>query len=246
MKEFFCPRCGSALDPKTGRCPECRETHSNHGVWIVVVVIVVIAAVGMWLWNSRVEISDSFSSLREDITDFFDPAADTAGDALDDAGFAPLDSAGLDSSDAAQAEALKTAQTLLEEYSYSAFSLQVALEEEGFSTENAEYAVAHCGADWMEEAVYSAKNILAQYYSSRTTMVNDLLSYGFTEEEAAYGADNCDADWMEEAALTAQYFREDSPEATQAEIEAMLLDMGYTEEEAAYGAAAAFAESVDM
>ena len=45
MYQDFCDRCGSAIDPKTGRCPDCaRRGNRTAGIIVAVVLIAVVLA----------------------------------------------------------------------------------------------------------------------------------------------------------------------------------------------------------
>ena len=66
---------------------------------------------------------------------------------------------------------------------------QVELEFEGYSTEEATYAVNNCGANWKEQAVRVAKNYLNTMSFSKQSLITQLEFEGFTEEEAQYGVE---------------------------------------------------------
>jgi len=136
-----------------------------------------------------------------------------------------------------QKNALRKAKDYL---NYSAFSyngLIGQLEYEGFTTEEATYAVDNCGADWREQALKKAKDYLSYSAFSYDGLIGQLEYEGFTSEEAAYAVDNCGADWNEQAANKAKayldimsYSREDL--INQLEYE------GFTHDQAVYGAQA--------
>lgn len=74
---------------------------------------------------------------------------------------------------------------------YSAFSrsgLIDQLEFEGYTTEEATYAVDHCGADWNEQAAKKAKQYLDYSSFSRSGLISQLEFEGFSSSEAEYGA----------------------------------------------------------
>ena len=73
---------------------------------------------------------------------------------------------------------------------YTAFSysgLIEQLEYEGYSTEEATYAVDNCGADWNEQAALKAQDYLDYASFSRSGLIDQLLFEGFTSEQAEYG-----------------------------------------------------------
>ena len=75
---------------------------------------------------------------------------------------------------------------------YSSFSydgLVEQLEYEGFSHEDAVYAVDNCGADWKEQAVEMAESYLSISTFSRSELIRQLIYEGFTREQAEYGVE---------------------------------------------------------
>lgn len=88
-----------------------------------------------------------------------------------------------------QRNALRSAQTYLSAgmgFSYS--GLEDQLEYEGYSTEDATYAVDHCGADWNEQAAIKAKNYINSMSFSRSGLIEQLEFEGFSQSQAEYGA----------------------------------------------------------
>ncbi len=232
MERDFCQRCGSALDPKTGRCPDCSQRRSSGG-WIAAAVIAAVICLGLYSLRPGGFLRPAAEAVVQQIEGIFAPKPEPA---LPEPA-APLEqTAPLD----AHQEALMTAQDLLLNEYFSPPDLLGRLESLGYSAEAAEFAVANCGANWSEEATYAAMNYLSNYYLSPTELADQLVLYGFTEEEALYGVEHCGADWMEEAVLNAQFYLEEYPELTQAEVEELLVSCGFTEEQAAYGAAEAY------
>ncbi|MDF2822566.1 MAG: hypothetical protein K0R15_3014 [Clostridiales bacterium] len=88
-----------------------------------------------------------------------------------------------------QQNALSKAEDYL---NYSAFShdgLVEQLEYEGFSNEEAVYAVDNCGADWNEQAAKKAQDYLEYSSFSRVGLIEQLEYEKFTTNQAIYGAD---------------------------------------------------------
>ena len=85
--------------------------------------------------------------------------------------------------------ALESAKNYLDLMGFSKKGLIEQLEFEGFTTEEATYAVEHCGADWNEQAVRVAKSYLETMSLSKKALIEQLEFEGFTEEEAIYGAE---------------------------------------------------------
>nr|DAI02553.1 MAG TPA: Host cell surface-exposed lipoprotein [Caudoviricetes sp.] len=88
-----------------------------------------------------------------------------------------------------QRNALRAAKNYLSAgmgFSYS--GLESQLEFEGYSTEDATYAVDHCGADWNEQAAIRAKNYINSMSFSRSGLIEQLEFEGFSQGQAEYGA----------------------------------------------------------
>lgn len=88
-----------------------------------------------------------------------------------------------------QKNALKKAGSYLKSSAFSYSGLIEQLEFEGYSTEDATYAVDHCGADWKEQAVKKAESYLKYSSFSKSGLIDQLEYEGFTHEQAVYGAD---------------------------------------------------------
>jgi len=87
-----------------------------------------------------------------------------------------------------QKSALQSAKRYLIVAPFSAQGLRTQLEFEGFSTEDATYAVEHCGADWNEQAAKSAKLYMTIGGFSKRGLQQQLeIGDQFTPEQAAYG-----------------------------------------------------------
>lgn len=86
-------------------------------------------------------------------------------------------------------KALSSAKFHLSSAAYSKKALAALLEESGYSSEEALYAVENCGADWNEEALKTAKELLSFSSFSKEALVFQLEIKGFTHEEALFGAE---------------------------------------------------------
>ncbi len=114
----------------------------------------------------------------EDITTSDYSSNDTSNDTSDDSSNLTM----------GQQNALGTAESYL---NYSAFShdgLVEQLEYEGYSNEEATYAVDNCGADWNEQAANCAQSYLDYSSFSRDGLIEQLEYEGFTTTQAEYGA----------------------------------------------------------
>lgn len=87
-----------------------------------------------------------------------------------------------------QKNALGKAASYLDFTAFSYSGLIEQLKYEGFSDEDATYAVDNCGADWNEQASKKAKSYLEFTSFSRASLIDQLLYEGFTSDQAEYGA----------------------------------------------------------
>lgn len=130
--------------------------------------------------------------------------------------------------------ALKKANSYLKSSSFSKEGLKSQLEFEGFTSEQINYAIENCGADWKEQALNKAKSYLKSSSFSKSGLLKQLEFEGFTSEEAKYGVQNCGADWKEQAAKKAASYLKSSSFSKERLIEQLEFE-GFTAEEAAYG-----------
>lgn len=87
----------------------------------------------------------------------------------------------------AQQNALRSAEDYLDFTAFSRSGLITQLEFEGFSTEDATWAVDRVTVDWNEQAAQSAKDYLDFTSFSRSGLIDQLIFEGFTPEQAEYG-----------------------------------------------------------
>ena len=136
-----------------------------------------------------------------------------------------------------QKNALKRAKDYLDYTSFSRGSLISQLKYEGYTTEEATYAVDNCGADWNEQALDKAKDYLDYSSFSYDGLIEQLEYEEFTPEQATYGVDNCGADWNEQAAKKAKSYLDYSSFSRDSLISQLEYE-GFTHEQAVYGAQA--------
>ena len=89
-----------------------------------------------------------------------------------------------------QTNAMKKASSYLRSMAFSYSGLVEQLEYEGFSGEDATFAVDHCGADWNVQADRMAAQYLKTMAFSRSGLIEQLEFEGFTEEQATHGVDS--------------------------------------------------------
>jgi hypothetical protein len=86
-----------------------------------------------------------------------------------------------------QRNAVRTAKDYLDYTAFSRTGLVRQLEYEGFSTDDATFAVDHIAVDWNEQAAKAAKDYLDYSGFSRSGLIDQLEYEGFTPAQAAYG-----------------------------------------------------------
>lgn len=86
-----------------------------------------------------------------------------------------------------QDNALKSAKEYLKASAFSYSGLVEQLKYEGFSTDEATYAVDNCGADWNEQATQAAQDYLDVMSFSRSELIDQLVYDGFSKDQAEYG-----------------------------------------------------------
>lgn len=88
-----------------------------------------------------------------------------------------------------QKNAVRKANDYLKIMAFSKGGLVEQLEYEGFSNEDATYAVNKINVDWNEQAVSKAKSYLDIMPYSRSGLIEQLEYEGFSNEEATYAVD---------------------------------------------------------
>lgn len=87
-----------------------------------------------------------------------------------------------------QRNATRAAEQYLELSGFSRSGLIDQLEYEGYSTEDATFAVDSLNVDWNEQAVRCAEQYLELTPFSLSGLIDQLVYEGFTYEQATYGA----------------------------------------------------------
>lgn len=86
-----------------------------------------------------------------------------------------------------QQNAIGSAEQYLEISAFSRSGLIDQLEYEGYSTEDATFAVDSLNVDWNEQAAKSARQYLEISSFSRSGLIDQLVYEGFTYAQAEYG-----------------------------------------------------------
>lgn len=136
-----------------------------------------------------------------------------------------------------QSNALAKAWDYLSFSPFSYSGLVSQLEYEGFTTDEAIFAVDNCGADWYAQAAAKAVDYLNYSGFSYSGLISQLEYEGFSTEEATYGADSCGTDWNQQAARVARDYIDYSSFSRDGLIDQLQYE-GFSYEQAEYGASA--------
>ena len=172
----------------------------------------------------------AYQPTEEPETNDEDPTPTASDTAEEPAPIAPDTSA----ASVSQQNALESAASYLNYSHFSYTGLIDQLEFEGFSTEDATWAVDRCGADWNAQALGQAGDYLDYSAFSYTGLIDQLEFEGFTTEQATYAVDSCGADWNEQAAKSAQQYL-DYSSFSRDELIGQLEFEGFTHDQAVFG-----------
>ncbi|MFD0485157.1 Ltp family lipoprotein [Kineococcus sp. GCM10028916] len=100
---------------------------------------------------------------------------------------APVQTQAAPDQSVAQKNAVRKADSYLEFAAFSRSGLIEQMEFEGFSTDDATYAVDHIDVDWNDQAAKKAASYLDMSSFSRQSLTEQLVFEGFTPGEADYG-----------------------------------------------------------
>ncbi len=146
-----------------------------------------------------------------------------------------------------EADALKAALNYISTNHYSRNNLIEKLKFDGFTNEEAEYAVSNIYVDWYQMAADTAADYLAASDYSYNGLIRRLESStdGFTHEEAVFGADTAgkDVDWTAMAARRAAFYLKSSSFSETGLIKQLESEIvGFTHEQAVKGVEIAAAD----
>ena len=146
-----------------------------------------------------------------------------------------------------EADALKAALNYISTDHFSRNNLIEKLKYDGFTQEEAEYAVSNIYVDWYQMAADTAAAYLKTADYSYNGLIRRLESStdGFTHEEAVYGADTAgkDVDWTAMAAGRAAFYLRSSSFSETGLIKQLESEIvGFTHEQAVKGVEIAAAD----
>ncbi|CAM3714496.1 Ltp family lipoprotein [Alkalicoccus chagannorensis] len=134
-----------------------------------------------------------------------------------------------------QENAVASAESYINYSAFSESGLIEQLEFEGYSADDATFAVQNITVDWSEQAILSAESYLDYSAFSKSGLIEQLEFEGFSNEDASNAVENIVVDWNEQAALSAESYLEYSSFSRSGLIEQLQFE-GFTNEQATYGA----------
>ncbi len=185
-KMIKCSSCGNDISSDAKACPNCgakvkKPLYKKWWFWLIIVVLFVGIVGGGSNDTSESEGNMTTSTVeehienKEKITDESKTEKITEKESVETMG---------------QKNARKKAESYLRFSAFSRVGLIEQLEFEGFTTEDAEYAVDVIDVDWNEQAAKKAESYLDFSSFSRDGLIDQLEFEGFTYEQAVYGVES--------------------------------------------------------
>lgn len=167
-----CKSCNKEIAANSKACLYCGAKNSKkfykRPIFWIPVIVIMLFALGSQSEETPVQQQPELSSSESFVAP--EPAA-------------PTQSMG-------QKNALEKALAYLNYSAFSKSGLVAQLEYEGFSHEDALYAVDRCEADWNEQAKKKAQDYLNYSSFSRSGLIEQLEFEGFTYEQAIYAVNS--------------------------------------------------------
>lgn len=178
----LCKHCKTEIPFDAKVCPNCRKKQGASGCLIVIVVLIVLGALGA-LGGGEDKDDKPDSKNNQPVITETDNTKENVNQ--DNESIDPPEPE--NNITMGQKNALSKAKDYLNFTAFSYSGLIHQLEFEGFSNEEATYAVDNCGADWNEQAALKAQEYLNFSSFSRSGLIEQLEFEGFTAEQAEYG-----------------------------------------------------------
>ena len=178
MKMINCKACNKEIASRSKVCPHCgvrvsKKFYKRPLFWIPVTLLL--------LFSFGMNPEENLSQPQVEPNPVETSSAPT---------YTPAPVASAPTRSMSQENALEKALQYLNYSSFSKSGLVEQLEYEGFSHEDALYAVDKCGADWNEQAAIKAQDYLNYSSFSRSGLIEQLEYEGFTYEQAIYGVNS--------------------------------------------------------
>lgn len=179
----LCKHCKTEIPFDAKICPNCKKKQGTSGCLIVIIVFLALCIIGaLGSGGSSENNQNNNDSQTQITTESNNTTEESSQNEQVDNQPTPENTETM-----GQKNARATAKAYLDYTAFSYSGLVEQLEFEGFSTEEATYAVDNCGADWNEQAAIMAQNYLDYSSFSRSGLIEQLEFEGFTAEQAEYG-----------------------------------------------------------
>mgnify|MGYP000937098731 CR=1 FL=1 len=199
----ICKHCKTEIDKKAKVCPNCNHKQGGKAKFIVIGVLVFFILIGAFSNNddgdqdttgqvTSIDSDNGIEKVEAEITaePTAKPTKEETAEPTDEPTPEPTSEPEKEETPKltmGQKNALSKAKDYLDFAAFSRSGLIEQLEFEGFSNEDAAYAVDNCGADWNEQAAIKAQDYLDFSSFSRSGLIEQLEFEGFTTEQAEYG-----------------------------------------------------------
>ena len=206
-KTLYCKACNNEISSKAKVCPNCgvkikKPVYKKCWFWLII-VFVLIAVISVGGDDEPTTEAGDTTTVAEEVTnDIIEETEVQINTTAQKTTVAKTES----KETMGQKNARKKAESYLDFSAFSREGLIEQLEFEGFSNEDAVYAVDNVYVDWNEQALKKAKSYLDFSAFSEEGLIEQLEFEGFTSSEAKYGVKNCGADWNEQAAKKAESY----------------------------------------
>ena len=181
----LCKHCKTEIPFDAKVCPNCKKKQGASGCLIVIIVFLalcIIGALGSGGDNNGTQDQNNSENQTQVVVENNNTDEETSKTEQTDNQPSPENTETI-----GQKNARATAKDYLNYTAFSYSGLVEQLKYEGFTTEEATYAVDNCGADWNEQAAKMAQNYLDYTSFSRSGLIEQLEFEGFTTEQAEYG-----------------------------------------------------------
>lgn len=185
-KIINCKTCDAEIATSAKVCPKCgaknkKPIYKRVWVWFLVAIIL-IAAICSTGEDSNVD------------TNTVNPSTNVSTAVDNNQTNAPSEEMKTPAAEAepvekltvGQKNAIRKAESYLDVMPFSASGLIKQLEYEGFSSEDASFAVNHIEVNWNEQAALKAESYLDIMAFSADGLANQLKYEGFTKEQISY------------------------------------------------------------
>ena len=185
-KMINCKTCNAEIATSAKVCPKCGAKNKKpiyKRVWIwFLAAIVLIAVISGTGGDSNVDTNVTSPSINVS-TDVDNAPTNTPSEEMKTPA---TETKPVEKLTIGQKNAIRKAESYIDIMAFSAKGLIKQLEFDGFSSEDASFAVNNIEVDWNEQAALKAKDYLDMMGFSADGLADQLEYEGFTEEQISY------------------------------------------------------------